>query len=446
MAKKYSDKQKAEYYKKQLQKEKSMRRNRPSKSYNRNNYQNQIGYNLGSTVGSYIAPGIGQRIGGAVGSAIQQGATSLISGHGDYLVKRNSLLYNSDAVPKFSNDKRCTIISHREFIKDIRSSVDFESTEFLINPGDFQTFPWLSRIAQNYEEYIFQGIVVEYKTNSATAVSSTNTALGTVCMASQYNTLAPSFTSKHQIENYEFANSAVPCESFLHAIECDPAMGNEVKSIYNERDSDINADPRNYNLCRTTIATQGMQAASTIGELWVSYKVCLMKPRLGNNDNVADWFSMDVAEISATEPLTQALIPSTQNIGIVSQILSGNYNTLEIDPIFQGVLRIEVTYALSAYTSFVPPQISIVSGNMTNVTSKYKAADSSVRPFLSSGQDPVPCATTSVAYFKVAGGYDSSGGKPIFSVNAMTEAGCTFTAANLSVMAVPSQAIQPEYL
>jgi hypothetical protein len=442
----YTDKQKIAYYKKKASvAERSARKPSYKKRYNRSNRSgNSLGYSLGSAVGGMIpgAPGITQRVGGAIGSGLQ----ALVTGQGDYTVSRNSLLYNSDAVPKFSNDKRCTIITHREFIKDIRSSVAFESSEFTVNPGDFKTFPWLSRIAQNYEEYIFQGILFEYKTNSATAVSSTNTALGTVCMASQYNTLAPSFTSKHQIENYEFANSSVPCESMLHAIECDPSLGNEVKSIFNERDSDLNADPRNYNLCRTTIATQGMQAASTIGELWVTYKVCLMKPRLGNNDNIADFYAMDAAGIGATRPISEDLIASSQNIGFTSQIKSGNYNHFEIDPTYQGILQVVISYGLTSFTSFECPRIEVVAGNASSVTQQYSTGPTTLKPDFVSGQDSQPNRAVNVGYFKVDGGYDSSGDKPTISIDTGSFNNCVFNGGTISFIAVPSQAVTPEYI
>ena len=356
----------------------------------------------------------------------------------------NSLLYNRDAVPQFSSpNPRCTVISHREFIRDIRSSIDFESTTLTINPGDPVTFPWLHQIAENFEEYIFQGLVFEYKTNSATAVSSTNTAMGTVCMATQYNSLAPDFTSKHQIENYEFSNSAVPSESFLHAIECDPKLGNDVKYVFNERDSKVNADPRMYNLGKTTIGTQGMQAASTIGELWVTYKICFMKPRLGYDDNYADCYRIPVANIAAATPMGgSASLPSLQNINFTSQS-TVDLKQFLIEPGFSGVIRVELAYTLSSATEFQAPQIEMISGNNVNVTDEYTGGDETKRPVLTG-----LAAETYIiqaAYFNVLGGYDENGDQSVIQIDSMDTTAAVFTHARLNIMAVPSSSVFPVF-
>lgn len=433
---KYTDKQKAQYYKNKLQQQgKRMRKN-----YNKPYKYPGAGQRIGSAVGGYIAPGIGSSVGGALGRGAHA-AVKTITGFGDYQISKNSVVYNNDAVPKFTHaNPRCTIVAHREFITDIRSSENYEGSIFTINPGNPKTFPWLSNIAANYEEYIFQGIVFEYKTNSATSIGSTNTALGTVAIATQYNSLAPSFTSKHQIENYEFSNSCVPCESMLHAIECDPSLGNDVKYIFNERDSDENADPRNYNLGKTTIATQGMQAASTIGELWVSYKVCLMKPRLGYNDNIADCYKMPTT-INASFPLgTTPLIPSAKNIGFTTQDLTGALNRLYLDPGFSGVIRAEVVYNLASNGgSFQVPQIDVGGGNITDVSSSYIGVNAG-RPTIN-----VTDTQHYIAYFDVAGGYNSAGNPPSIVVYLMGSSAVTFNDSYINIMAVPSQCVYPEY-
>lgn len=446
--KKYTDKQKIEYYKKMAQNNrKNNNRSNRKKSYRNGN---SLGYNLGSAAGSLIpvAPGISSRLGGAIGSGVQ----ALITGQGDYTVRKNSVLYNSDAVPMFTNDKRCTVITHKEFIRDIKSSVAFDSTEHIINPGDFKTFPWLSKIAQGYEEYIFQGIVFQYRSNSATAIGSTNTALGSVCMATQYNTLAPSFTSKHQMENYEFANSAVPCESFLHAIECDPKSGNEIKSVYNERDSDENADPRNYNLGRMTIGTQGMQSDSVIGELWVSYKVCLFKPRLGNNDNLADYYKL--TDVIGTKPLGQTfMIPSKQNTGFTTQYSD---TVVEFNPVFQGAVMVTVSYEISDFgavagTEFRCPNCVAATSNILDVSEKYLGSVGTMScPRIERTENTgfVPIHATHSWVFEVDGGYSSSGNPASISFSGLIkDAGLALNddAGRLSIIAIPSQAVEPEF-
>lgn len=448
----YTDAQKAAYYKKKFLQESKKKSKRPSTRGRKQNSNYQypgFGRSLGSMAGNYIAPGIGGFVGGAIGDVAQAGIKS-ITGFGDYTVKSNSLLYNKDAVPKFSHtNPRCTIICHREFIKDIRSSINFDSTTFDLNPGNPKMFPWLSTIAANYEEYIFQGIIFEFKTNSATAVSSTNTALGSVCMASQYNSLAPEFTSKHQIENYEFSNASVPCESFLHAIECDPATGNEVRYIFNERDSDLNADPRLYNLCKTTIATQGMQAASTIGELWVSYKVCLMKPKLGYQQSLMDCYKQDAPlTVTIADPLGNVpLNPSLKNSGFVIQdVTAPNLNIFDVDSSFNGILRCEVNYKLNSFAAFQSPYwfFPATSSNViTDVTELYTGKLSTDVTSL----DPLgPGSSCSVvAYFQFLGGYDTTGNDPQITLISMSGGSINMGVCQCSFTSVPDQSVLPEF-
>jgi hypothetical protein len=87
--------------------------------------------------------------------------------------------------------------------------------------------------------------------------------------------------NKQQMENYEFAQSSTPVHSLLHACECDPSQTANQGLFYVNNPNDQDGDARLYDLGRFTIATQGMQATGyNLGELWVSYKICLLKPKL----------------------------------------------------------------------------------------------------------------------------------------------------------------------
>ena len=91
------------------------------------------------------------------------------------------------------------------------------------------------------------------------------------------------------MENYEFAQSSVPSSSVMHPIECDPSQTAGQGLFYVDNDGySSSADPRLYNVGKFNIATVGMQAAATIGELWVTYKICFLKPKLQGSATVAD--------------------------------------------------------------------------------------------------------------------------------------------------------------
>jgi hypothetical protein len=207
-----------------------------------------------------------------------------ILGSGGYRVNRNSIMMDPNGPPSFSTADEGSVIYHREYIGDVTGSTAFVNNAYDITPTNSTLFPWLANLAENFQEFDFLGLVMEYKTTSGTAVSSTNTALGTVIMGTQYDVDLPNFASKQEMENTEFSTSCVPFCNMLHPIECKPAL-TLLNKLYIPPGGVVpaGADAHLYNLGKFQIATAGMQAGVTvIGELWVTYQVRLMKPRLVN--------------------------------------------------------------------------------------------------------------------------------------------------------------------
>lgn len=422
-----------------------------AKTYLMNNYRKPYRYpgagaRIGEAAGGFVGrrfPRIGGKEGAYIGKKLGQGAHSLIktvTGFGDYNVRKNSLVYNSDAVPEFSvNNERCTMITHREFIADITSSITFNNTEYRINPSVEATFPWLSAIAKNYEQYVVQGMIFEFKTLSATAIGSTNTALGSVVMATQYNSLAAEFNSKQQMENYEFAQSSVPSQSILHAIECDPEQ-TQCGGIFNVYDpGSSSGDIRLYDIGRFNIATVGMQAADVvIGELWVSYKICLLKPRLVAIDTVFDFWNLDAATVGVSQPLgdTALAIAAESNTGVVT--LNGTGEVI-ISSSFIGFLMIEATYVISGTNphNFAPPTVALLSPSLIDKTGNYlgvASAANSQNYFTAGGFTGTNQVYTSQVFLQCLGGKDADGNNPSFVFSTMTAGNLSIDAANVIAM------------
>lgn len=295
--KRYTDKQKLAYFKKKAassgRKKAAPYRSSKKKAPARRK-SNTVGQALGGALGTFL----GGAPGGALGAALGGGAQELvrsITGFGDYKVSHNSLMGDQDTVPMFKSSSRSTMVYHREYIQDILSSPvagAFNMTSFSINPALASTFPWLCEIAEQFEEYRIHGMIFEYKTTSSDALNSTNTALGTVVLATQYNSLAVPFLNKQQMENYEFACSTKPSCSVIHPIEC-AYFENPTNILYTRTGVVSTGDLRLYDIGRFNIATVGMQAANVVlGELWVSYAVEFLKPRLTDSADVADHFSV----------------------------------------------------------------------------------------------------------------------------------------------------------
>jgi len=206
-------------------------------------------------------------------------------GFGKYNIKENTLLNLQDqTIPQFSEVADGVRICHREYIGDIISSPTantFAVSVYAVNPGMAETFPWLSSIANQFQEYTFKGLVFEYRTTSADALTSTNTSLGTVCMAANYRSdFSGNFLTKQQMLESSWAYDAKPSETFVAPIECDMTL-NPYNVLYTRgTNAPAGQDIKTYDMALLNVATSGIQGTSVaVGELWASYDVILRKPQ-----------------------------------------------------------------------------------------------------------------------------------------------------------------------
>jgi len=196
----------------------------------------------------------------------------------------------SNELPTIINTKSGVFIRHKEYLGDIVNTQAFTNTVFPLNPGLVGSFPWLSQVAEAFEEYEWRGLVFQFRTMSSDMILSTatSTALGSVVMATQYDVLDTPFVNKSQMENHCYANSRKPSQSFLHGVEC--ARGNSPVTRLFTRAGAVppTGDARLYDLGNFQIATQGMQGTGTgtIGELWCSYEIRLFKPQIGGINQI----------------------------------------------------------------------------------------------------------------------------------------------------------------
>lgn len=244
---------------------------------------------------------IGEKVGKTLGGLAQK-AIKFITGFGDYdghvavpsyPIKRNVLLEETNSPPVVMNGGHEFIIRHREYIGEVTATTTanqpsvFEIKKYSLNPGDSNTFPWLSTVAQNFEQYELQGTLFCFKSMYSDAVINNSGSLGTVIMATEYNAASPPFPNKLAMENYEYAQSCKPSLSMMHPIECDRHLS-VLSDLYIRRPyQDIyGQDIKTYDFGNFYIATQGIPQTSaaatvTLGELWVTYQVRLLKPKIG---------------------------------------------------------------------------------------------------------------------------------------------------------------------
>lgn len=175
------------------------------------------------------------------------------------------------------------IIRHAEYLEDVPSATAFAIATYPLNPGMQQTFPWLSRIAQNFEEWLPRGIFFEFKTTSSDMIvtGSTTPALGQISMATQYNSLDSNFANNVQLLNYENASTCKPSQNLRHYVECKRSQTVMDEMYIRTGSIPPNADLRLYDLGKTSVSASNMQAdGKMMGQLWISYEIELRKPKI----------------------------------------------------------------------------------------------------------------------------------------------------------------------
>lgn len=242
----------------------------------------------------------------------------VLIGAGGYRVKKNSLT-NRSQVPSMHSIKDGFRIRHREYLGDVSSSIAFTNTVYNVNPGLDETFPWLSAIAQNFDQYEIKGMIVEFKSTSANALNSTNTALGTMILCAEYDSADSTYVNKQQMENSMYACSTKPSESMIMPIECDPRQ-NPIGNLYTRSGAvPSGKDSRLYDLCNFQIASVGSQAAAVVGELWISYDIILRKPQMSSGLGLAlDSYHLQMTNAAGDNPLGTARTELFDTYGITA--------------------------------------------------------------------------------------------------------------------------------
>lgn len=215
------------------------------------------------------------------------------------------------------------VISNKEYLGDVVSnnaSNVLTSATYTINPGNSDTFPWLSAIARNYQEYRLEGLAFTYRSMWAEVTSNVGQdgSQGSVILSTEYDPTVDTATTKQELANSEFSQTVKPSQSCTHFIEC--AKGETpLSNLYVAAEDEAQkGDPRFYNFGKFSISTVGIAANyTTLGELWVSYQIRLYKPKLileGAKDKLFIWArkGTDVAstnnpmgELSMTDPIYQ---------------------------------------------------------------------------------------------------------------------------------------------
>ena len=313
-------------------------------------------------------------------------AVSKYIGRGMYsggATKKNGLISGSaSTMPRMRNlnDETGTlVVSHRERLSDVFAPADsgFHQDVFTVSPGIEKTFPWLSQIAANYEEYELMQCVFEYDGHSLVGINDTLEVQGSLCMATQMNVKDKAFRDRHEMERFPHASKCAQHGSMAHGVECDPRkitgdghryirMGGLAKD----------EDPRDFDHAKFTLGQYNTPTelfGKEIGQLFVFYTVKLIKPKIssGRGDAISTFRSFCSAPVS-TRAFGRLANDTAQDAGNGMQVASRNslpmtpsYDasndlSMVFDPYVSGTFRITATVKSS--TDITGSAVSVVAG------------------------------------------------------------------------------------
>ena len=297
--------------------------------------------------------------------------------------KKNGLISGSaSTMPRMRNlnDETGTlVVSHRERLSDVFAPADsgFHQDVFTVSPGIEKTFPWLSQIAANYEEYELMQCVFEYDGHSLVGINDTLEVQGSLIMATQMNVKDKAFRDRHEMERFPHASKCAQHGSMAHGVECDPRkISGDGHRYIRIGGLAKDEDARDFDHAKFTIGQYNTPTelyGKEIGQLFVFYTVKLIKPKIssGRGDAISTFRSFCSAPVS-TRAFGRLANDTAQDAGNGMQVAARNslpmtpsYDasndlSMTFDPYVSGTFRITATVKSS--TDITGSAVSVVAG------------------------------------------------------------------------------------
>lgn len=327
------------------------------------------GASIGGAIGERYAGSVGRSVGSWIGRRAFHYPAKLF-GSGSYGIT-DQVDRLAPQVPVFEKgEDDSVVICHREYIGDIITSSSantFKIDNFALNPSEIGTFPWLNNLAQpNYQQFKFDGLVFEFKSFSADALNSTNTALGSVFAAINYDYSDTSLSSRYEVENMDWSMACKPSEHMMIPVECKPRQTSLGGLLYvvNGNNVPTGADPKMYYLGKLFIGTTGFQGTSVnIGSLYVTYKIRLYKAFMSRPLSNGLVSTIIRTGVDNTNFLGTSTFASTYSCDTLGLTFTGTTMTISKKRLLiKDRFMVMLQYVGTAAANLVPPAIALSSG------------------------------------------------------------------------------------
>jgi hypothetical protein len=168
-------------------------------------------------------------------------------------------------------------IVNSELIQSINGSVSFTANRFVVNPGLAATFPWLSVIAADWQQYRFHRLQFRYVTRAATSQA------GSVILSPDYNPIDIPPSTEARASNTMDAVEDVVWKEITCPLT--PSAMFPIGPRKQIRSTNVAGDLQAFDACRFYLCTVEQADTTAIGKLWVDYDVELYVPQ--NSASVA---------------------------------------------------------------------------------------------------------------------------------------------------------------
>lgn len=372
----------------------------------------------------------------AIRSAREFGGRGMYTGRGLYKASSANILVagGKGSVAGFnsaSDETGALTINHTEYIQDIyglEAGETFHVTALRLNPGLHQTFPWLSQIAANYEEYELIQLLFQFESKISDQMSGSNGQVGSIIMFTDYGPDSTLKTSKYTMLQGYASGDALLTNNLVHGVECDPRKlhGDGHKYI---RTSALEGSLNDYDLGVTQIGVSGTPSTlqnQIVGQIHVTYTVKLMKPRIYSALALAVaqdiWTSNGVHNDDGAKIFATPLLPGIDNgIGTDLEIetpgaavdlghqtdLQTNNVRLTFPASFAGAVEIIITTEADAAGAGNNVQTSMMPCKNVELTGNIKPIRDMLIGFGEpAGDDESNFATGQPAYWQQISGVD----------------------------------------
>lgn len=246
-------------------------------------------------------------------------------------------------------------ITHREYVGEILASATgppttFNLSSFALNPGLASVFPWLSKIAQNYESYQLQRLRFCYQTEAPSSLG------GTLVMAIDYDAIDTAPATKQAALAYRGSVRSAPWNDCCHDSTSEDL--HKMKSFFIRSGAiPANADLKTYDIGNLFVITQGVTTSgATCGELYVEYSVKLMTPIFEPQNSLAGGSFAGANTQTAANPYGTAPVRQANSVGVsmnnaslLTIIAPGTYLLSSVigGTVITGVTNLVLTGAVS---------------------------------------------------------------------------------------------------